>query len=104
MGKVLYITQDVPLTDKSKYPEHRDLIIANIKEYYEATLDLCGEDDDNTADAKLLYERVSTLPVKEVEQDIYDYFQMAYDAVNGEVDYYYAGDEDFLSLFKKLRP
>lgn len=88
-------------TDRKKYKENMKYIIKNIKECYESALDLCGENDEITNEAKQLYEKVSTRPLIECEKDIEKHFELVYESVEGEIEKYYGVETN--QLFNKIK-
>jgi hypothetical protein len=55
----LVLPKDGPIND-TWFVENKNKILADLKDYYEACIDLCGEDDDiNTIPAKELYEKAN---------------------------------------------
>jgi hypothetical protein len=57
---------------------NREQIITELKEYYEASIDLCGIDDDiNTIPAKALYEK-ACVDILSCKNEIEEYYDLKY--------------------------
>lgn len=56
--------------------ENRDAVIKELKDYYEASIDLCGIDDDiNTIPAKELYEK-ARIDILSCKDEIKEYYEL----------------------------
>lgn len=71
----LIFPKDIKATDNWLI-ENRNAIITELKGYYEASIDLCGIDDDtNTIPAKSLYEKAS-MDILSCKDEIAEYYSM----------------------------
>lgn len=82
--------------------DNKDVIIAELKEYYEGCLDNCGPDDEiNTLPAKELYEKVS-IDILSCKDEIEEYFALK-EYCNGILDEPKASHYERKSIFKVVK-
>jgi hypothetical protein len=71
-------------------------IVAELLDYYGATLENCGADDEQTSEAHELYMKVLNRPLAACKDDIQEFFTSCFEAVDGSIEEYYP--EELCSL------
>jgi hypothetical protein len=90
-----------PILHPEKWvPDEKDKpkIVTELLNYYLGTLDNCGPDDEQTAEAHELYMQVLNHPLSDCKNDVQNFFADTYWAVHGEIERYYGNDPEFIDL------
>ncbi len=98
--KLHYI--DCPGFDESKYESFREQIIKSFEEYYLSCVDLMDEDDEIRIEAKEQYEVVQTGNVNDHTDMITQHLTLMWEAVCGNLEYYYGADSETTILLRNL--
>jgi|GEM_PF-2805821 hypothetical protein len=100
MTPLFSIAERVPHFDKWQPDESdKSRIVAEMKDYYESTLEICGVNDEQTSEAFKLYLKVQNHTLSECKDDIQEFFADCFWAVSGDIsEYYTQGLCDLINL------
>lgn len=96
MTPLFSIAKRVPHFDRW-LPDEADKprIVAEMKDYYESTLEICGFGEESQ-EAFDLYMKVQNHMLAECKDDVQELFMSCFEAVGGNIEEYYS--EDFCSI------
>lgn len=78
--------------------QDRSVILKHLREQYQGTCEVCGKDSEEAEDAKAVYRKVISGPLKDCWDDIENFYSEMLDAVRIGMD----PDDDMAKMIKKV--
>lgn len=78
--------------------QERSIILKHLQEQYEGTCELCGKDSEEAGEAKAVYKKVLSKPLKDCWSDIENFYSEVMDAIRIGLD----PDNDMARMGKKV--
>ena len=73
-------------------------IVAQLRDNYDCTCDMCGADSEEATEAFKLYMTVRNSELSTCKDDVQGFFADCYRSVGGEIEKYYAESPELISI------
>ncbi len=96
----LFSTRRRELHPERWQPDERDnpRIVAQLRDNYDCTCDMCGADSEEAAEAFKLYMTFRNSELSVCKDDIQGFFADCYWSVEGDIEKYYAENSELIGI------